>query len=128
MRSLILSVLSIGLISFSQVVSAATVLQASPSSVYFPRTEVHSQSFSEMIYVTNMGGDMAVMMNVRDMCFGDFNVSHNCYFDLYPGQSCTIRVVFAPHRAGYASCNISVNSANSFPLNINLSGQAVDRQ
>lgn len=127
MRTLKLGIL-VGSLVLASAAQASAILMASPSSAYFPQTEVRSRSISQHIWIRNVGSETAKMLTLMDTCMSDFQVYDTCGFDLAPGMSCSVNITFSPWRAGYHSCSITVRSSSGGSAYINASGTGVERR
>jgi len=87
--------------------AAPTTCSVSPTSLNFPSTPVGSSS-TQTFTITNTGMSM-LSGSVGESCTS-FSVSPSAY-NLFPGQTQTFTVTFAPTSSGTKTCTISTGSA-----------------
>ena len=108
-------------------VPAMAQLNVSPWNVDFGRVEIGRYAPSRTIWVRNYGSE-PTSVEVRDsLCYSEFRVRDNCYWELAPNESCSIDVSFDPNREGNSSCSIDVIDGDYNRETVRVSGQAYKR-
>lgn len=104
----------------------APLLQASPSPVSFPATNVGTTSATIAVTITNNGTANATGVAFANNNATEFMVSANtCGATLAIGASCTLNVAFAPSAGGPRSGNLVVSRSGGSGVTIPMTGTGV---
>ncbi len=116
---------SLGLVGHGIDPAAAPRLSASPGTVTFFDTAVGGSTFGSTVTVTNTGfsSAMGIAVSVPAPFVADAGA---CATPLAAGQSCAIRVRFAPTATGLANANLVISAANvAQPASVALTGRGI---
>jgi lysophospholipase L1-like esterase len=111
-------------------VEQTSTLEAAPSAVVFPKTQVGSTSV-QTVSLTNLGGagDPGILIDATTLSGANAGQFSDGFDDagsinLGPGQSTSVNVTFAPTSAGQKAATLLVaHSGSNSPLNIGLDGE-----
>lgn len=106
----------------------APAVGLAPSSLSFGSQPVGSTSDAQTVVLTNTGSATLTVSGVAitGVNTGDFTATHGCTIPLAPGETCAVRVTFAPTAEGTRLADVSITSnAPGSPHRVSLSGTGV---
>lgn len=125
LRSLLLSVVSLGVVLSSSLLSAQATVGLNPTTLAFGNQEQNVASAPLPVTMTNTGN--ATLTGIKFKFTGnnatDFSQTNNCTTSLAAGASCVINVVFTPLRSGNRNGNLYIaDSAANTPQLVPMTG------